>query len=135
MESFMYRKRMIYEEKRHRYPEVNLNIVSRNNIWEVRCAIDHGSSLLKRDSSPRKEVEELARFITLIHGGWDIVYYKSIVAFKNPCERITWIYPKVYFNARMHDSYQHLDVIKVNQGIVRGVLNRERDFKTGLPAY
>lgn len=133
---FMYAKRAIREEKRINYPEVTVNIVYRNNLWEVRCPLDFGNSLLKNDGTPKKDVEELARFVTKIKGGWDIVYYRSLAAIRNPLDRITWIYPKQYFTGRLRDSYRRLDIIKVDRATVLDVLNTyDAYYETNLPNY
>lgn len=132
----MYAKRIVHEEKRISYPGVDVNIVRRNNIWEVRCPLDFGNSLLKKDGTLKQDVAELAEFVTKIHGGWDIVYYRSLAAIRNPLDRITWIYPKKYFTGRLRDSYKRLDIIKVDKETVIDVLNTQgKLYETGLPAY
>ncbi|MBP3907862.1 MAG: hypothetical protein J6D33_02930 [Turicibacter sp.] len=112
-----------------------IKVVERNETWSVQCSTQHKQVLFKKDGTPKKEVEELAKAIRMFGMGWDIVYYKSIVAFKNPCERITWIYPKRYFDGRMRDSYKRLDVVKLDAGTVQKILNKEITYETGFPAY
>lgn len=112
-----------------------IKVVERNETWSVQCSTQHKQVLFKKDGTPKKEVEELAKAIRMFGMRWDIVYYKSIVAFKNPCERITWIYPKRYFDGRMRDSYKRLDVVKLDAGTVQKILNKEIAYETGFPAY
>ena len=131
----MYREKDTYKENIISYGWERVRTVRRNNVWEFRCAVDYGHLLLKKDGTPKKDVEELVKFAARMEGGWDICYYKGVVAFKNPCERITWIYPKRYFEGRMRDSYKRLDIVRVDKEMMQKFLDGELKYNTGFPTY
>lgn len=118
------------------FPNIDTTFVWRNKYWGVRCPLDFNNSLLKKDGTPKQDVVDLALFIRRISGGWDIVYYKDLGVFRDPLDRTYWIYPKTYLTGRLRDSYQRLDIIKVDKETVVDIINTQGKFyETGFPAY
>lgn len=92
-----------------------VNVVSKCHTWEFRVAQEH-RELFKSNGDLKADVYKLRSFILCEeeNDNWDIIYYNDLVAFKNSCERITYIYPRSEWDARMRDSFKRLDIIDLN---------------------
>ena len=92
----------------------DIQVVMGNKRWKVELSHKSIFSELfnKRTKKPKKKVLDFGKLICSSGNDWDIAYYKDMVAFKNSCERKTYIYPKWYWKSRMRDSFKKLDIIK-----------------------
>ena len=92
-----------------------INVVSKCHTWEFRVAQEY-SELFESNGDLKGDVYKLRSFILCEeeNDNWDTIYYNDLVAFKNPCERITYIYPRSEWDYRMRDSFKRLDIIDLN---------------------
>ena len=125
----------IIEDEKIEFEDIRTTFVWRNPYWGIRCHLGFKNSPLKQDGTPKQDVRDLALFIERISGGWDILYYKGLGVFRDPLDRSYWIYPKTYLMGRLRDSYQRLDIIKVDKETVDLVVKQGIYYETGLPAY
>ncbi|MBU3107155.1 hypothetical protein [Clostridium gasigenes] len=88
------------------------NLVSeeKNSIWKIVVTDD---SLKNKDGSVKAKVKAIAEIVDDVSNDlWDIIYYKDMVAFKLPIEHKTYIYSKLYWNARCGECFDKLKVLR-----------------------
>ena len=76
-----------------------------NDVWKFIIYTNKGK-LLKKNLEPMKKVEEfMGKIVNVKDDDWVLAYYKDMVALKNPMDRTTTIYPKIYFNVRSDGAF------------------------------
>lgn len=70
-------------------------------VFQVMCNVySYDEGLIKKNGGFTAKVN---RFMDLMRGSgtdWTLVYYENLIAFKNPADRVTYIYNKKYFKKR-----------------------------------
>lgn len=91
-----------------------LNTVKKCEVWQFQVDKNNGY-LVEKDGTPKKEIVDFCnKILSLGNNEWDIVYCGDLVAFKNQCERVTYIYDKYYWELKMRDSFNKLDIIHID---------------------
>lgn len=87
--------------------------VQRRGTWifQVMCNIDELDGRLLDDEGLIKKhggfTSKVVKFMDLIRNAgtdWTLAYYSGLIAFKNPADRVTYIYNAKYFKKRFAAS-------------------------------
>ena len=91
---------------------MNIKVAKRETVWHFWIPDDF-NELVDKKGQPHKQIQKMISILVDKDMEWDIAHYKEFVAFKNPCDRLTTIYPKWYWERRMRESFKRLDTIKL----------------------
>ena len=84
-----------------------------NDVWKFIVCTNKGK-LLKKNLEPMKKVEEfIEKIVNVEDDDWVLASYKDMVALKNPMDRTTTIYTKLYFNARTNGAFDGCKTINL----------------------
>lgn len=91
----------------------NLETKEANDVWKFIIYTNKGKLLKKNFEPMKKVVEFIEKIVNLESNDWVLASYKDMVALKNPMDRTTTIYTKLYFNARTNGAFDGCKTINL----------------------